>query len=616
MIAAVGLVRGLYWAAVTVVFNPVDEAAHYAYVESMARDLRPPVVGEDRLSADALALLKGTRTSYWRGMPLAPSPEDDRWGAAAESYEGVQGPLYYLLMAAPFRLTRPFGVLSSVYGVRVGSVLISLLAVPVAYALARELFPRRREVWLAAPALLVALQGFNGNLASVTNDALVVPLGGAALLAFCRSARNGFGNGGALLTGALVGLGLVTKSNMVALVPVIGLGAVGVAVARRVRWVTLARWAGVTGLTAAAVTAPWLAWNLATYGATSAADEVDEITGPLQPDFPLTLDGLREHLVGSTVGFWDFQVAGERVGRYMVTMSIAAAAVLVAGIGVSLARRRRRDTAVLGWLASSYALTVATMIAVIYGVFAGRSSTVGRHMYPALIAVVIAVAAAAFAAAGRRWGGWIVLAVVTTLGLAAEPPMVRRMVELTYTDAVVGRLTPVVDQSYGEGLVAARSLRMEPPCPASAFGVGLGGPPPGSLRVKSASETVDAPFLGLQGTPVQRIAVYTLPAPVTEPFEVDLGGASISASAGDLDPHLSVPGEPGDPVARVFCPADDPRRERFEQQFSPDHPSWIGYGQVLAWPTVWAWLGGAVVIGLLVAALVDRRVRGRRGVRR
>lgn len=616
MIAAVGLVRGLYWAAVTVVFNPIDEAAHYAYVESMARDLRPPVVGEDRLSADTLGLVKSTRTSYWRGMPLAPDPEDDRWGAAAESYEGVQGPLYYLLMAAPFRLTRPFGVLSSVYGVRVGSVLLSLLAVPVAYALARELFPRRPEVWLAAPALLVALQGFNGNLASVTNDALVVPLGGAALLAFCRAAGNGFRTGGALLTGTLVGLGLVTKSNMVALVPIIGLGAVGLAIARGIRWATLARWTLVTGLTAAAVMSPWLAWNLATYGATSAAEEVDKITGPLQPDFPFTLEGVREHLVGSTIGFWDFQVAGERVGRYMVTMSVAAAAVLVAGLAVCLARRRRRDAAVLGWLASSYALTAATMIAVIYGVFAGRSSTVGRHMYPALIAVVIAVAAAAFAAGGRRWGGWIVLAVVATVGLHAEVPMVRRMVELTYTDAVVGRLTPVVDQSYGEGLVAAPSLRMRPPCPASAFGVGLGAQPPGSLPIRSASGTIAAPFLGLQGTPVQRIAVYTLPAPVTEPFEVDLGGAPISASAGDLDPHLSLPGEPGDPVARVFCPVDDPRRKRFAQQFSPDHPSWIRHGQVLAWPTVWAWLGGMVVIGLVIAAMVDRRVRGRRKVPR
>lgn len=613
LIAAVGLVRGLYWVAVTEVFNPIDEGAHYAYVESMARDLRPPVVGRDRLSADALDLVKRVRTSFWLSAPVPPSPHDERWGAVAESYEGVQGPLYYLLMAAPYRLARPFGALSSLYAVRAASVLLSLLAVPIAYALARELFPRRRDVWVAAPALLVLLQGFNGNLASVTNDALVVPLAGAALLSFCRSARHGLDDLGAVLTGALVGLALATKSNMVALVPLIGLGAAGVVVVQRVPWRRLARWTGITGATAALTVSPWAAWNLFQYGSLSASEEVDKITGPMQPDHPFSLDGLREHLVGSTVGFWDFQLVGHRLDRYMVTVSIAACAVVVAGIVASMVRRRRRDTAVLGWLGSSYAVTAATMIAVIYGVFAGRSSTVGRHMYPALIAVVVAVAGAAFVA-GRRWGGWLALAVVANLALSAEPPLVSRMVELTYANSVIGRLAPVVDQSWGEGLVMASSIMMEPPCRAEAFGVGIAAPSPKALPVSSDAGPTEATYLGLQGTPTQRIAVYALPAAVGGRFVVDLGGVAVSASAGDRDRHLSMPGAPGDPVARIFCPVDDPEETRFRQQFAPDHPSWITLGQVTGWPAAWAWIGRLGFVVLAGLAVREAR-RARQGGR-
>ena len=612
MLVAVGLVRGLYWAAATEVFNPVDEAAHFAYVQSMGHQLRPPVVGQDRLRPETLELVKRVRTSYWRGMPVPPAPEDNRWGAAAESYEGVQGPLYYLLMAGPYRLFRPAGLLTSVYAVRVASVLLALLAIPLAYALARHLFPRHPDAWLGAPALLVVLQGFNGNLASVTNDALVVPLAAATLLVFCRSVRRGFDGAGGALTGLLVGLGLATKSNMVALIPLIGAAAVTVAVIRRVRWTRLARWVAFAAAAGAEAVAPWAVWNLARYGALSASEEVDRITGPLQPRVPSGLAGVREHLVGSTVGFWDYQLVGRRLGTYAVAVSIGAVVLLLAGLVVALARRRLRDSAVLTWLGGSFVVTAGTMLVVIYGVFGGRSSTVGRHMYPALVAVVVAVAVAAFVA-GRRLGGWLAVAVVANLGLAAEPAMVDRMVELTYTSNVIGNLSPVVDQSWGEGLVAAPSIVVEPPCPAEAFGVGFGGDRhPPTLPLVTAGGPAEARFLGLQGTPVQRIAVYTLPTPLAAPFSVQLGDdLTVSASATDRDPYLSLPDRTGDPVARLFCPVDHPEEARFDQQFGADHPSWVTLGMVKGWPRAWS-VAGVVALVAVPAVATGRRLRTRR----
>lgn len=608
---AAGLARGLYWVAVTQVFSPVDEAAHFAYVQSMGHHLRPPVVGQDRLRPETLELVKRTRTSYWRSMPVPPRPGDHRWGAAAESYEGVQGPLYYLLMAGPYRAARPFGLLSSLYAVRIASVLVALLAVPLAYALARHLFPRRPEAWLAAPALLVVLQGFNGNPAAVTNNALVVPLAAGALLVFCRSARRRFDAAGGALTGLLVGLGLATNSTMVALVPVIGVAAVAAAVARRVAFGRLLKWVALAAVTAAEAVSPWVVWNLARYGRLSASEEIDAIAGPFQPHLPFRGAGIREHLAGATVGFWDSQLVASRLGRYMVSVTVGAAVVLVVGVVVARVRRQPRDSAVMAWLAAAWFVTAGVMLAFVYNVFDGRSSIAGRHMYPALVAVVVAVAAAAFAAF-RRYGGWLVLAVLANVALAAEPAMVDRMVRLTYADSVVGNLTPAVDQSYGEREVAAFSLRLDPPCPAQAFGVGLrASQPPPTLPVRTDSGPVGARFLRLQGTPAQRIAVYRLHAPLTEPFTVSVGGALVSAAAGERDPNVALAGDQADPVARIFCPSDDPEADRFEQQFDPDHPSWITYDQVRGWPRAWMWAGRASLVLVPLVALVERRKRVR-----
>ena len=607
-IALVGLLRGAFWVAVTPVFNPVDEGAHYAYVESMARHGRPPVVGRDRLSADALEIIKSVRTSEWRSAPVPPSPDDERWGAVRESYEGVQGPAYYALMVVPYRLSRPFGALASVYAVRLATVALSLLAVPVAYLLARELFPRRREAWLAAPALLVVLQGFNGNLGSITNDALVVPLAGATLLAAASAARRGLTGRSALAVGFLVGLGLATKSNLLALVPVVALVVARAAVAGRERWARVARWALYAAPAVALAVLPWVLWNLAHYGAVSASEEVDLITGPSQPHFPFSPEGLRLHLVWASIGYWDFQLAARPLGRYMWALSIAAGALLVAGVATSLARRRRGDAAALAWLASSWLLTMLTMLVVIYAVFGGHSSVIGRHLYPSLVAVVVLVAAAAIMVAGRL-GGCIVLVVVASLALTFEQPLVHAFVDRWYTDGAVGRLVPAVEQSYGEGMVAAASARLSAPCPAAAVAFAFAGPAPPSLPVTTGAGAVDAPLLEHLAGPIQGWDVYRLStaAPPGVGLDVALAGAAISASATDREPRFSLPGEPGDPVARVYCTSSHPSRERFDDLFSPDHPAWIRHGHVRAWPVAWSWASRAALAALLAAAVVSRR---------
>ena len=606
-IALVGLARGLFWSSATVVFNPIDEQAHFAYVESMATTLRPPVVGRDRLSAETLALFKRSRTAEWRPAPVAPDPADDRWGLIRESYEGVQGPAYYALMALPYRLAHPFGPLTALYAVRVATLLLALTAVPVAYLLARDLLPHRRDAWLAAPALLVVLQGFNANLASATNDALVVPLAGATLLAVARARRSGLTVTNAVVTGALLGVGLSTKSHMVALFPIVAAAAIAVAAARRDRLARLVRWGAVTAATATATALPWLAWNLSAYGSLSASEEVDRITGPLQPHYPLSLDGLRLHLTSATTSFWDFQLTATALGRYMWTLSAAALLLTAGAVAVLAARRRWAEAGVLAWLGSSWFVTLAMMLAVVYGVFGGRSSVVGRHLYPSLVAVVVAAAAGAFVVGGRRLG-WGLLLVVANLALTFEQPLVHARLDRDYAEGLIADLVPVVDQSWGEGLVAATAVGVSPPCPAEKFAVGFFGPEPGppTLALATAGGPATAIRTGRQGSPAQYLTVYDLPAAVTGAFTIALDGAAVSASSDDRDPSLTLAGQPGDPVARVFCRSADPKEDRFAQRFSPDHASFVRRGHLTAWPTAWAWAARIALAAFVLAAVRDR----------
>lgn len=613
MIIAIGLLRGLFWVSTTLVFNPIDEAPHYAYVESMARHLHPPVVGRDRLSPEAMLLLKNTATSHWRSVPLPPDPNDQRWQAVAESYEGVQGPAYYALAAIVFRIAHPFGVLSGLYALRVFSVLLALLAVPVSYFLGRELFPSRPQVWLAAPALLVLLQGFNANPASITNDALVVPLSGVVLLAAARLRRIGFTGRNGLAVGGLLGLGLATKSNMIALFPLVGLWAVGVACTGRVAWSKLWRWGFAAGVAALCTAGPWLAWNLTQYGSFSADKEVDRITGPLQPHIPRTFAGLRRHLRDASAGFWDSQLAGRPLGRYTWLVSLVAVGLLATAVALLSVRRRRAEATALLWLGSAVFVTLGAMLGVIVVVFAGRSSVVGRHLYPALVATVVMLAASAFIVAGRR-GGWLILAVIAALTTTFEVDTVRRHVDQVYADGIIGDLAPVVEQTWAVGRVNTPVVRVSPPCPAEAFSLGLMTPAPQSLTVFTDARSVQAHRTIEQTDQPEPLTVYALPASIRRPFAVAIPGVPLRASADDREPLLAMDGEPGDPVARIYCPVTDPAAFRFHQRFSPDHPSWIGYGELRAWPLLWAWLARIGLVGAALSAVVESRSRGREGL--
>lgn len=604
-IALLGLLRGLFWVVVVEVTSPIDEAQHAAYVASLASRGRPPIVGTHHLPPQLLRLLKSSPTSAVGRIPVRVD-QPREWGAIAQSYEGVQPPLFYLLLAPVQLLARGGGALATLYALRVATLVVALTAVPVAYLLARELLPAHPVAWLAAPLLLVHVQGFDGNLATVTNDALVVPLGGAALLPVARALRVGPTLRQAAVAGLLSGAALLAKATAVGLAVLVPAG-VALAAVRHRRPARLLGWLAVAGGLAAVVFAPWVVWNVRVYGAASAARYADGITGALQVDAPVnTLAGLWVHVERASLGFWDLQLLAPPWNRYVLGWSGALMAAVLVGVLGALARRHRGTAVDLLWVASAPLAAFVAMLTVIIALLGG-GTMVGRHLYAALVATVVAVGGGLAIALPRRWtvvAAGAVLAVATSLEIAP----VHRYLGATYLPGLVAPdLAPVVQQTWNDRWVEGATVRIVPPCPAAAaFTLTFAGEPPPGLRLGdgrwAVREDVDVHPAGFQ------VGRYRLPSARAAPFVLDVPAeASVGWSREDRSRHLQLLDRGGDPVASVLCRVDDPAAVGFATTFRPLHPDQVTFGQARAWPVAWAWATWSGLVAAIAWALRKRR---------
>ena len=588
-IILVGLLRGGFWVAATEVMSPIDEAAHADYVVSMGEHGRPPKVGRDRVDNHLLELAKESATSPWRPSPLTSDNREPNWGALSQSYEGVQPPLYYAVLAAPWKVLHGYGALTTLYILRTLTLLLALCTIPLTWLLARELFPERPEVALGATATLVLVGGFNANMATVTNDALVTPLATAALWLTARTWNRGFQFGGAALTGAAVGLAVLAKTTGLVLVPLVALGALGPLWTRGVVIRRYIAWGAQTGAVAAAVVIPWLLWNRATYHAWSASAAVDKITGPLQPPIPRTLHGVVTHLKSAVQAFWSPQLGVIRIGHSAVFWTLAGGAILAVAAVFHLRRwRPTRDALAVAWMATALPLGLLTMIGIIAGVFGGSSSVVGRHLYPTLPALLIAITAGACTVFSRRHAGLVVLALVVAVGLTLERADDNRYLLGTYTRGAIGALTPVVGNTRGDGSVPGPLVvHLEANCPIAGVGIEFAGAP------------TPTPALTREDAGGGTFAFYDVAAKTrTVDFAVP-AGTRVAATT----EHKTAT-----PVASAYCATRHTAQSRFNALFHPQHPDWP-FAATKAWPVMWAVFGWLLAAATALWAWTSSRTR-------
>ena len=250
--ALVMLANGLAWSLIVPPFEVPDENAHYAYVQQVAErgTLPRPVAPEGRLSPAQDATLAAVGFYQIVGETRNPAPMSelqqlavDAVGRAPLSTRGSgdalsatnNPPLYYVLEAVPYKLASSGTVLDRLAAMRVLSVLMGAGTVLLVYLFLSELLPGCRWAW-SVGALVAAFQPLFAFMSGgVNSDNLLYLAGAGVLWALARAFRRGLAPANGALIGGFLGLGLVTKFNMLGFVP-----AVAVALALMVRrvWTT------------------------------------------------------------------------------------------------------------------------------------------------------------------------------------------------------------------------------------------------------------------------------------------------------------------------------------------------------------------------------------------
>ncbi|CAN5866040.1 hypothetical protein BH23ACT12_BH23ACT12_03180 [soil metagenome] len=611
LIVFAGLARGLYWSATMEVFSPVDEAHHYAYIATLADEFRLPVMGRDLVPLEVLQIRKESPTLGARTVPRRADVADESWGAELEQYEALQPPLYYLLAAPVYRAASGLEPGERVFVLRAFTVLLAIVAVPLTWALARRIFPDLPGIWLAAPALLVVINGFNSNLATVTNDALVPVFGTMLLLAGVRFFQAPSAARAAVL-GGVMGLCILTKLVLVAMIPVVGILFLLLVMPRHLGIVPTLRNGAICAVTAAVVVVPWFAYNVSTYDALTAAGNHYEIIGPFLAQSEMSLETLRNHALGTHAGLWNREVRPPLTREYGLIWGLALLTALVAAlVGLVFGRRRREMLWVL-WLSLAMPLSFATSEATFFLLFDGRGQTVGRYLYGALPATCIVLTAWPFMA-GRWRLGWTLVAAVAAFALTVEASETRHYVSATYASGVLASgEVPIVDQSLNEGSAVTSSISANPPCPVTKMGFALVEGPPPILRVASGEslhhaklvETISFDLLLLAEAPL--LAVYEVPVPLTDPFLVAADGPlEVYAATTEQDGALSFVDGPGSPVARLYCEHPEAESVRFDQKYPPLHPVPMTLQLAHAWPTSWKVAGWVALLTAAIVALSD-----------
>ena len=269
VLVAVQLAALLFAALATAARFPVwalvDEAAHYDYVQSIAEDGRLPVLDEDRVHSEVLAVDEGT----YPAPPRVPASERGLFG---RSYEGFQPPLAYAVATPVYAV--PGNHETKLRALRGLGVVLLGVAVLLTWLLARRVVPDAPLTAFSAALTFLLWPGVVVRAVTFSNAGLELVMGAALSLALWRALSERSGRW-MVVSGALTGAALLTKLTLVAFLP--SLAVVAVALLRAGRGRAVAAAAALPAL----MLAPWVAFNLHTYGSPTGSGAVQSLMDPV-----------------------------------------------------------------------------------------------------------------------------------------------------------------------------------------------------------------------------------------------------------------------------------------------------------------------------------------------
>ena len=239
------IIRGLWYSAAMPIWEGYDEPYHFAYLQHLAAGgLSPgtavvslevqhslhllPLAWELYLQHPPPPLI--TYDSFWQ-LPatdrellisgirrLSPGEGNEPATEGIPNYEFQQMPLYYWFFSIPMGLMGRTSLLSRVIALRILSVLLASIAVPLAFKVARQVLGEEGKA-LGVTALLVLLPELMVNLARVGNESLALVLMTLALVYALKTVEQPERWSAWIALGLALGLGLLTKAYFLVTLP-------------------------------------------------------------------------------------------------------------------------------------------------------------------------------------------------------------------------------------------------------------------------------------------------------------------------------------------------------------------------------------------------------------
>jgi hypothetical protein len=237
--ALVACLNAACWSIVTPPFQVTDEPTQFAYTQYLAERHQLPTPGTEGAYAPEETIALGDlqqAATLWHA-------EDDTISSAAEQQkleedlaqhpsregESVGGsaadpPLYYLLEVVPYELGSGGTLLDQLELMRLLSALMAGITALFVFLFVRETLPRVPWAWTVG-GLAVALSPILGFASGAVNpDSMLFAISAAIFYCLARAFRRGLDRRLAMVIGALVATGLLTKPNFVGLIPGVILG--------------------------------------------------------------------------------------------------------------------------------------------------------------------------------------------------------------------------------------------------------------------------------------------------------------------------------------------------------------------------------------------------------
>ncbi len=264
-------------------YESTDELAHFRYVRHIATYYELPVQRQRAPRAQShhppLYYALGAMVGGW--VPVAEdvyyAPVENPFWGYRQWEVGTDNKNQYLHgddERFPF-YKQSGGITLAVYLVRWMTALIGVGVVWVTYRIGREIFPQRPALALGGAALVAFNPQFLYLSGAVNNDILATLCSAAVLWACVRLVQNGPSARADVTIGILLGLALLTKLNLLALLPLIALAYL--LAARPLRWRVLLQ-SALTILGLALLLSGWWFWrNQALYGDPTGMSQVNEL---------------------------------------------------------------------------------------------------------------------------------------------------------------------------------------------------------------------------------------------------------------------------------------------------------------------------------------------------